>query len=58
MFQECKLCMLEDLHILNPAYKLSLVQSLRVKEIRGRDSVSRPRKLELHKDLCLTKVFD
>jgi hypothetical protein len=40
------------------ACRLSLVQSLREREIRGRDSVSGPQKLELRKDLCLTRVFD
>jgi len=35
------------------AYRSSLVQSLREREIRGRDLVSGPQRLELSKDLCL-----
>ncbi len=37
------------------AYRSSLIQSLRERKIRGRDSVSGPQRLEFHKDLCLTQ---
>jgi hypothetical protein len=54
MFQECKLWMLEDLCVHTDRVLFRVWE----REIRGRDSVSGPQRLELRKDLCFTRVFD
>jgi hypothetical protein len=55
MFQECKLCMFEDLGV----YTDWVLNRVWEKEkIKGRDSVSGPQKFELREDLCFARVFD
>jgi hypothetical protein len=55
MFQECKLCMFEDLGV-HTDWVLNIIWER--EKIRGRDSVSGPQKFELREDLCLARVFD